>query len=122
MTYDVFLSYNSLDRPIVARVAEELKRRGCSCFVDQSHLKPGHDWVVALEKALTSSRSVAVFLGAREMGRWQQRERTWALDRQAGDASFAVIPVLLPECEPPLGFLRQLMWIDLRDDPNSEQQ
>src|SRR5208283_6023824 len=25
-----------------------------------------------------------------------------------------VIPVLLPDCEPPLGFLRQLTWVDLR--------
>src|SRR5260370_35888297 len=48
------------------------------------------------------------------MGRWQQREVDVALDLQANRQSFPVIPVLLPGCEPPLGFLRQLTWVDLR--------
>lgn len=30
---------------------------------------------------------------------------------------FPVIPVMLPGCEPPLGFMKQLMWIELRDNP-----
>ena len=49
------------------------------------------------------------------MGRWQQREVDVALDLQANCPSFPVIPVLLPGCEPPLGFLRQLTWVDLRN-------
>ncbi|MFV2070915.1 MAG: TIR domain-containing protein, partial [Pirellulales bacterium] len=122
MAYDVFLSYNSLDRLLVSRVAQDLETRGCSCFIDQTYLLPGRDWVAALEKALAESRSVAVFLGPRELGRWQQRERAWALDQQADNPNFPVIPVLLPDCEPPLGFLRQLMWIDLRQDPTDIRQ
>jgi hypothetical protein len=50
-----------------------------------------------------------------EMGRWQQREVDVALDLQANRQSFPVIPVLLPGCEPPLGILRQLTWVDLRN-------
>jgi hypothetical protein len=121
-TYHVFLSYNSLDREHVLRVAKELKARKCSSFLDQWYLKPGRDWVEALERALTASKSVAVFLGPHEMGRWQQRERAWALDRFAEQDNFPVVPVLLPGCEPPRGFLKQLMWIDLRDDPTSSTQ
>ena len=121
-TFDVFLSYNSLDHEAVTSVAEQLEARGCSYFIDRWYLKPGHDWVDALERALAASRSVAVFLGQHEMGRWQQRERTWALDRQAGDSEFAVVPVLLPGCEPPLGFLGQLTWIDLRNNHVDPQQ
>ena len=74
-TYDAFLSYSSLDRPAVLRVAEELRLRGCSCFLDQWYLQPGQNWVEALEKALAGSRSAAFFIGPREMGRWQQKER-----------------------------------------------
>ncbi|MCH7725071.1 MAG: SUMF1/EgtB/PvdO family nonheme iron enzyme [Planctomycetes bacterium] len=121
-TYDVFLSYNSQDREVVLRISKELKKRECSSFLDQWYLKPGHDWVEALERALAASRSVAVFLGPHEMGRWQQRERAWALDRLAANEDFPVVPVLLPGSEPPLGFLKQLMWIDLRDDPTSATQ
>ena len=120
--YDVFLSYNSLDHVLVERVANALKERGCSSFVDRWYLTPGQDWVVALERALQASRSVAVFLGDREMGRWQQRERVWALDQLAGRDDFPVIPVLLPGSEPPLGFMKQLMWIDLRTDPTDSAQ
>lgn len=121
-TYDAFLSYNSLDHAIVERVANELGTRQCRCFVDRWYLQPGRDWVEALERALSSSRSVAMFIGPHEMGRWQQRERAWALDRLAGATDFPVIPVLLPGCEPPLGFMKQLMWIDLRNDPADPAQ
>ncbi|TVP93869.1 MAG: toll/interleukin-1 receptor domain-containing protein, partial [Planctomycetaceae bacterium] len=123
VTYHAFLSYRSDDRPLVLRIAEELERRGCTCFLDQWYLVPGHDWVSALEQALSASQSVAIFVGSsKEMGRWQQRERAWALDRQAGDPRFAVIPVLMPGCEPPLGFLGQLMWIDLRENLTDPEQ
>ena len=83
MTYDAFLSYNSLDRPAVLRVAKDLENRGCRCFLDQWYLRPGRIWVEALERALAASRSAALFLGPHEMGRWQQKERAWVLDRQA---------------------------------------
>jgi len=37
-----------------------------------------------------------------------------ALDLQSKSPNFPVIPVLLPGCEPPLGFLGQLTWVDFR--------
>ena len=119
-SYDVFLSYNSLDHLLVEHVAKALASRAVSAFVDRWYLTPGHDWVVALEQALQSSRAVVIFLGPHPMGRWQQRERAWALDQLAGRSDFPVIPVLLPNCELPLGFLKQLMWIDLRVDSGRE--
>ena len=118
--YDVFLSYNSLDNAHVERIGKGLKQRRCSSFLDRWYLKPGHDWIVALEQALNDSRAVAIFISPHGMGRWQQRERTYALNRQTKqtqDQSFPVIPILLPGCQPPLGFLEENMWIDLRDRP-----
>ena len=113
--YDVFLSYSSADRSEVRRLAAELKARGCRCFLDEWYLTPGRDWVAALETALSRSRSMAIFLGAGELGRWQQREKAWGLDRMATlQERFPVIPVLLPQALPPVGFLQQLMWVDLR--------
>jgi hypothetical protein len=48
------------------------------------------------------------------MGPWQQREVDVALDLQSRRPNLPVIPVLLSHCEPPLGFLLQLTWVDLR--------
>jgi formylglycine-generating enzyme required for sulfatase activity len=49
------------------------------------------------------------------MGSWQQREHYLALDRQAQDAAFGVIPVILPNADPALGFLSLNTWVDLRN-------
>jgi hypothetical protein len=49
------------------------------------------------------------------MGAWQQREYYKALDRQAHEPGFPVIPVLLPGADDPaLGFLGLNTWVDLR--------
>jgi hypothetical protein len=53
--------------------------------------------------------------GPAEMGSWQQREVDVALDLQSKDPNLPVIPVLLAGCEPPLGFLRQITSVDLRN-------
>jgi hypothetical protein len=72
---------------------------------------------LSLNRFLGSCKAVAVCVGPGEMGRWQQREVDVALDLQAQSPNFPVIPVLLPGCELPLGFLRQLTWVDLRNQP-----
>jgi hypothetical protein len=41
-----------------------------------------------------------------------------ALERQAKDRAFPVIPVLLPGADPVLGFLGQNTWVDLRTNPS----
>jgi hypothetical protein len=82
-------------------------------FLDRWNLLIGTRWRPMLEKALGSSKAVAIFVGPGEMGSWQQKADI-ALDLQSKSANFPVIPVLLPGCEPPLGFLGQLTWVDLR--------
>jgi hypothetical protein len=77
-------------------------------------LAPGMRWRSKLEDTLSSCKAVAIFVGSGEMGSWQQREVDVALDLQSRNRNLPVIPVLLPDCEPPLGFLRQLTWVDLR--------
>jgi hypothetical protein len=113
--YDLFLSYNSADHRIVQEVAHKLAEAGLKeLFFDRWNLLIGTRWRPMLEKALGSSKAVAIFVGSGEMGSWQQRELDIALDLQSKSANFPVIPVLLPGCEPPLGFLGQLTWVDLR--------
>jgi energy-coupling factor transporter ATP-binding protein EcfA2 len=113
-TYDVFLSYNSQDQPAVEEVARKLRESGFSVFLDHWYLIAGTPWPEQLEQVLSACRSVAVFLGAHGMGRWQRREQYLALDRQVQTSRFPVIPVLLPGADPALGILSLNTWVDMR--------
>lgn len=118
VAYDVFFSYHSQDREVVEAVARALQERGLRVFLDRWYLLPGRPWPQALEEALRSCRAVAVFLGRHGTGRWQQREKDLALDRQARDSLFPVIPVLLAQGEAALGFLGLNTWVDLSREPD----
>jgi hypothetical protein len=120
--YDVFLSHNGKDHPAVDAVARRLRESGLTVFLDRWYLVPGRPWPQVLEEVLHSCRSVAVFLGPHGMGPWQQWEKDLALNRQAREPTFSVIPVLLPGADPALGFLSLNTWVDLRaglDEPLS---
>ena len=96
-------------------IANALKERGLSPFLDRWHLTAGQPWPELLERHLLECRSVVVFVGPSGLGKWQQRERSHALDRQASEPGFPVIPVLLPRVDDPaLGFLRLNTWIAFR--------
>ena len=106
MQYDAFLSYNNKDHQAVEPIAHQLREKGLKVFLDRWYLKPGIPWTVELENSLNQCSAVVVFLGPHGLGRWQQREKEIALDRQAQNPlTFPVIPVLLTGSEPPLGFL-----------------
>src|SRR5262245_33182912 len=94
--YDVFLSYNWRDHALVEAVARFLREHGLTVFLDRWYLLPGRPWPQTLEETLNACRAVAVLLGPHGMGAWQQREKDLALDRQAHDPAFPVIPILLP--------------------------
>src|SRR5271165_3487185 len=111
-SYDLFLSYNSTDHVAVKDIADRLREVGLEPFLDRWYLVPGMRWRPELEKALGSCKAVAIFVGKDQMGPWQQREVDVALDLQAKNPDLPVIPVLLPDSEPPLGFLHQLTWVD----------
>ena len=113
---DLFLSYNSQDRVAVQQVRTLLGARGVSVFYDRESLGLGLNWFEPLERALRQVHGVLVFLGPNGLGRWQRREMALALDRQTTEATFPVIPVLLPESqlEDYGGFLLQCTYADLR--------
>src|SRR5580692_2856222 len=119
-SYDLFLSYSSEDHDVVEPIARKLRDEGLEPFLDRWYLAPGARWRSKLEDTLSSCKAVAIFVGPGEMGSWQQREVDVALDLQRRNPKLPVIPVLLPGCEPPLGFLRQLTWVDLRSQDLDE--
>jgi energy-coupling factor transporter ATP-binding protein EcfA2 len=117
--FDLFLSYNRLDRRDVDRLAEALGERGLEVFKDDWYLRPGEPWPAALERNLTASRAIAVAVGRNGLGPWQQREMWAALDRQSRasktDRPVPVIPVLLDQLsgnQTGLAFLLQNTWVE----------
>ena len=98
-----------------------LHSRGIRVFLDRWYLAAGQPWPQALEQTLDSCNAVAVFIGAGDLGPWQQRERDLALDRQGREAAFPVVPVLLPGADPALGFLRLNTWVDFSAGPSEDE-
>ncbi len=116
--YDVFVSYHWRDRATVEALARTLRDLGLRVFLDRWYLHPGCAWPQELEAVMSACQAAAICIGAGEMGPWQQREANMALQRQAREPAFPVIPVLMPGADPVLGFLGQNTWVDLRGRPD----
>ena len=122
--YDVFLSHNSADKPAVEELARWLVKEGIQPWLDKWNLIPGEPWQEAIEEALDSCASCAVFVGPSGTGPWQNEEMRAAVqrrvdERHAGERPFRVIPVLLPGAErgersrlP--SFLVAATWVEFR--------
>ena len=62
-TYDVFFSYNGVDKAEVELLATRLQREaGLLPFLDKWHLVPGEPWQPELERASEQSSTAANFL------------------------------------------------------------
>ena len=115
--FDVFLSHNSQDKPVVEEIGEWLRSRGLRVWLDKWELRPGFPWQEGLEEGVRSSRAVAVFVGEGGLGAWQEPEMRAFIARSRRE-QVPVIPVLLPGCpdSPQLAlFLEAFTWVDLRE-------
>jgi TIR domain len=114
--FDVFLSHNSQDKPVVEEIGERLKSRGLHVWLDKWELRPGFPWQEGLEEGVQASRAAAVCVGAGGLGAWQEPEMRAFIARSRRE-QIPVIPVLLPGCpdSPQLTlFLEAFTWVDLR--------
>lgn len=114
--FDVFLSHNSQDKPVVEEIGDRLKSRGLRVWLDKWELRPGFPWQEGLEEGVRVSRAVAVCVGAGGLGAWQEPEMRAFIARSRRE-QVPVIPVLLPGCpdSPRLTlFLEAFTWVDLR--------
>src|SRR5215469_11178900 len=122
MSFHVFLSHSSADKPAVEELARRLAKEGIQAWLDKWHLIPGDPWQPAIEKALAESESCAVFVGPTGFGPWQNEEMRAAIDQRVRESGrqFRVIPVLLPgaqraERSSLPTFLAATTWAEFRD-------
>lgn len=116
--FDVFLSYNSADRDVVASIAERLQGERLEPWWDRWALTPGVPWQEEIVEGLRASGACAVLVGPTGIGAWAREELAVAHDLAAKDRNFRIFMVLLPGApelsDPALAFLRTRTWVDLR--------
>ena len=93
--FDVFLSYNSSDKPDVRRLAKALQSRGLRVWFDEWELRPGMPWQETLEAVIQGVRATLVIIGEPSIGPWQVAEVNASLELFVRDRR-PVIPLLLP--------------------------
>jgi hypothetical protein len=120
--FDVFLSHNTRDKAAVEKIAKQLLRVGLRPWLDKWDLSPGDTVSDALEQAIKTIPCAALCFGPADTGKWHIMEiRAYVEKWSSGDAR--MIPVILPGVketpELPL-FVRQTLWVDLRDWESGE--
>lgn len=119
--YSVFLSHSHADAEWVEDLAIRLEdAHQLRPWLDRWVLVPGKPWQRHMARGLQQATSCAVCLGTGTPRGWFEKEIEKALNRQAQDDSFRVIPVLLPGADPEIAadlqqtFLDLNTWVDFR--------
>jgi len=121
--YDAFISHSHDDADWVQRLAQRLEDEcGFKTWLDRWLLVPGGSWQQEMALGLDQAVSCVVCLGSSTPSGWFLQEIERALNIQAADASFRVIPVLLPDApsESVPQFLGLRTWADFRNGKDLE--
>ncbi|MBH8573031.1 toll/interleukin-1 receptor domain-containing protein [Nostocaceae cyanobacterium CENA369] len=111
--FDVFLAHNTQDKPEVRAIALALKQRNIKSWIDEEQIPPGRFFQEEIQKAISSVKSAAIFIGLQGIGKWQNWELK-AFISQCVEKKIPVIPVLLPgvnNLPEDLIFLKELSWV-----------
>lgn len=120
MSYDVFLSHNSEDKPWVETLARNLKSHGVKPFLDLWDLKLGESFASGLQQALNDSRHGITICTPNTAGSyWLQIEYHEMLMRRQSDANFRMIPVLVRGDLPEFFGARALNAVNFRERSES---
>ncbi len=114
--FDVFLSHNSKDKPVVRQIAARLRERGVNPWLDEEQLRPGLLWQDGLQEAIHAAKAAAVCLGPAGCGDLERAE-IGALVLKMFKQKLPVVPVLLPGAPETLDlgiYLDQATWVNLR--------
>lgn len=102
----VFISYAREDGPKARAIARALEKESFDVWIDQ-RIGSGSEFSREIEEALKSASAVVVLWSTNSV------DSPWVRDEAAeGRDSGRLVPVLLEECRPPLGF-RQFQTTDL---------
>ncbi|MEC4819177.1 MAG: GUN4 domain-containing protein [Scytonema sp. PMC 1069.18] len=116
--FDVFLAHNSLDKLKVREIAQQLKQRGLTPWLDDEQIPPGQLFQDAIQKAIPQVKSAAIFVGLKGLGSWQIMELRTFISSCVKN-HIPVIPILLPGVSSlPEGllFLEHFRWVEFAQE------
>ncbi len=115
--FDVFLSHNSIDKPWVSKLKDDLERYGLTVWLDRDEIRPGDLFARALEEGLDNSRAMALVISPEAMAsKWVEEEYYRALSlSKRKEEPLRLVPVLLRKTGVP-GFLSGRDYVDFRDE------
>lgn len=111
--FHIFLAHNSVDKPQVRAIAEELRKRGFEPWLDEEQIAPGELFQEAIQRAIPQIESAAICIGSQGLGKWQVIELQTLISQFVNKGS-RVIPVLLSGVDKIPDkwlFLREFNWI-----------
>jgi TIR domain len=123
--FDVFLSHSHVDAEAVEALGSRLEDEASFVvWLDKWILVPGAHWQQELAKGLEEAKTCAVCIGKSTPKGWFKEEIEKALNRQTKEASFRVIPVVLPLGDSSYinDFLELRTWVEFKngiDDPDA---
>lgn len=91
---DVMLLYNSVDRPEVEQIYQELRRRGLRPWMDCHDIRPGEGFQEAFAHATQLAKAAAAVYSKNGAGKWQRKEIP-AVFKSFIDTQRRVIPIWL---------------------------
>lgn len=102
MTSDVFISHSRTSTPAAKKLADALRARGVSPWLDGEQVMPGGAWRGTIRNALDSSRAIVFLIEPRrEPGSQTRDEWSEALEAAWAEPSKRLIPLLIGDAEPP---------------------
>jgi len=114
----VFLSYSSIDRPFVRRLAGRIRKAGFDVWLDELEVLPGDSIATRLAQALEGCRVVVVVISEASLkSRWLRYELNIAMERMVKGLC-RVIPVLKDSVQPPPE-IKGIAYADFRGSGHS---
>ncbi len=111
----LFVSYARADferiKPVIEAIKSEFKRRALDAdvWVDLDRLKPGEMWTHKIERALTESIGLIVFVSPASMGsNWVAKKLS-----AAGRNDSLIFPIILDHVSDLPAFVSNRQWLDL---------
>lgn len=111
----VFLSYSSMDKPIVQNLVVSLTKLNIDIWFDEQNILPGQDWDFEIKEGVRNSDVVIVCLSQNSIMKagYIQKEINTALDiaDEQPEGSIFIIPLKLEPCKIPRR-LGRWQWVN----------
>ena len=113
---DVFVSYSSLDKDIVENIVEKLENSGFSCWYAPRDIKPGQEWVKAINGAMEEAK-IFLFVYTENSNRSGQVYNEIALAFHLGKILIPYRLSDIPMSSEIKYYLTRVHWLDAANKP-----